>query len=322
MLLPVVAVMTSRATFAVAAVLEAVPPFATGNVPVTPVVRGNPVALVNTPADGVPIFGVVKVGDACMTNVDPVPVCAATAVALPVLVIGPVRLALVVTVPAVNPAAVPVIFVPTNALGVPNAGVTRVGLVANTAAPLPVSSVRAAARFADEGVARKVATPVPSPLTPVAMGNPVAFVSTAEEGVPNAGVTKVGLVAKTADPLPVSSVRAAAKLADEGVARNVATPVPSPLTPVETGSPVQFVRVPLVGVPSKGVTRVGLVESTTATVPVEAVTPVPPFATASVPARVTAPAVAEEGVRPVVPAEKLLTNPPASAEFVINRVPS
>ena len=31
-----------------------VPPFATGNVPVTPVESGNPVALVNVPLDGVP----------------------------------------------------------------------------------------------------------------------------------------------------------------------------------------------------------------------------------------------------------------------------
>ena len=31
-----------------------VPPFAIGNVPVTPVVKGKPVALVNVPDDGVP----------------------------------------------------------------------------------------------------------------------------------------------------------------------------------------------------------------------------------------------------------------------------
>ena len=34
--------------------------------------------------------------------------------------------------------AVPDIFVPTNALGVPNAGVTNVGEVANTNTPVPV----------------------------------------------------------------------------------------------------------------------------------------------------------------------------------------
>src|SRR6185312_621538 len=48
----------------------------------------------------------------------------------------------------------------------------------------------------------------------------------------------------------------------------VATPVPSPETPVEIGRPVAFVRVPLDGVPRAGVTSVGLVASTTAPVPV------------------------------------------------------
>lgn len=63
----------------------------------------------------------------------------------PIELISPVKFALVVTVPAVRPAAVPVIFVPTRADGVHNAGVMSVGLVANTADPLPVSSVMAVA---------------------------------------------------------------------------------------------------------------------------------------------------------------------------------
>ena len=46
-----------------------------------------------------PIFGVVSVGEACITNTLPVPVCAATDVALPADVIGPVRLALVALLP-------------------------------------------------------------------------------------------------------------------------------------------------------------------------------------------------------------------------------
>ena len=75
-------------------------------------------------------------------------------------------------------------------------------------------------------------------------------------------VVSVGEVAKTASPDPVSSVNAAAKFADDGVARKVATFVPSPLTPVETGSPVQLVSVPLEGVPRTGVTSVGLVSTT------------------------------------------------------------
>ena len=70
-------------------------------------------------------------------------------------------------------------------------------------------------------------------------------------------VVSVGLVAKTASPLPVSSVNAAAKFALDGVARNEATLVPSPLTPVEIGRPVQDVSVPLEGVPRIGVTSVG-----------------------------------------------------------------
>jgi hypothetical protein len=47
-----------------------------------------------------PIFGVTRVGEVFITNVDPVPVCDATLVALPTLMIGPVRLAFVVTVDA------------------------------------------------------------------------------------------------------------------------------------------------------------------------------------------------------------------------------
>ena len=70
-------------------------------------------------------------------------------------------------------------------------------------------------------------------------------------------VVSVGLVAKTASPEPVSSVRHEAKLAELGVARKVATFVPSPLTPVETGKPVHDVSVPLEGVPRTGVTSVG-----------------------------------------------------------------
>ncbi len=59
----------------------------------------------------------------------------------------------------------------------------------------------------------------------------------------------------------------------------------------------------------KGVpVNVGLALNTTPPVPVDAaVTPVPPLATARVPAKVTAPVVVEFGVNPVVPAEKELT---------------
>ena len=61
--------------------------------------------------------------------------------------------------PIESPAAVPVMFVPTKALGVPNAGVTNVGLFANTFAPVPVSSVRAAAKLAEVNEPNEVALP-------------------------------------------------------------------------------------------------------------------------------------------------------------------
>jgi hypothetical protein len=41
-----------------------------------------------------------------------------------------------------------------------------------------------------------------------------------------------------------------------------------PVTPVDSGRPTQFVRVPLVGVPRRGVTSVGEFEKTTSPLPV------------------------------------------------------
>jgi hypothetical protein len=196
-----------------------VPPLATGKVPVTPVDKGSPVKFVATPDCGVPSIGVTSVGDVANTA-DPDPVSSVKAparlaelnepneVALPVEVIAPVKLALVVTFPAVKPAAVPVMFVPTSADGVPSAGVTSVGLVANTAAPEPVSSVKAPARLAELNEPNTVALPVEviapvklalvvtlPAVSPVAV--PVMFVPTRADGVPRAGVTSVGELART-----------------------------------------------------------------------------------------------------------------------------
>jgi len=168
------------------------------------------------------------------------------------------------------------------AVATPNVGVVKVGDVANTSKPEPVSSVTADAKLADDGVAKNVATPVPKPETPVDIGSPVQLVNVPELGVPNTGVVSVGdvsvllvsvsvvvlptnvsvatgnvstevpavapdntvvvpdveplnltpvvpnvgSVAKTNEPLPVSSVTALAKLADDGVPKKVATPVP------------------------------------------------------------------------------------------------
>lgn len=175
-------------------------------------------------------------------------------------------------VPVRTPPAVA--SVKLDAVAAPMLGVTSVGDVSNTTPPDPVSPVMAAAKFVLLGVARNVATPAPSPLMPVLTGKPVQLVSTPLEGVPSAGVTRVGEVAKTAAPLPVSSVRAVARFALDGVAKNAATPAPRPLTPVEIGRPVQDVSTPLDGVPSAGVTRVGLSENTKAPDPVLSVTEV------------------------------------------------
>jgi hypothetical protein len=70
-------------------------------------------------------------------------------------------------------------------------------------------------------------------------------------------VTKVGEVANTNAPVPVSPVTAAAKLADEGVAKNVPTAVPNPEMPVLTGREVQLDKSPEAGIPRIGVVNVG-----------------------------------------------------------------
>jgi hypothetical protein len=85
----------------------------------------------------------------------------------------------------------------------PKTGVTRVGDVANTLTPVPVLSVSADAKFADDGVIRNAVTPTPVPVTlPTGI---LQLVRSPEDGVPNAGVTRTGEVANTKAPLPVSS---------------------------------------------------------------------------------------------------------------------
>jgi hypothetical protein len=371
--------------------------------PDTPVEIGRPVQFVRVPEVGVPNNGVVKVGDVANTKrPDPVSsditpanseeeVAANALSLLPVVVkvpaIGNVTfVAAVVVSVRLNAPAVAKVELSANvrvaavagavkatllilvAVATPNTGVTRVGVLANTLAPLPVSSVKANAKLADDGVAKKVATLAAKPDTPVEIGRPVQFVRVPEPGVPNAGVMKVGVllntkspvplssditpansaeevaanilsllpvvvklpangnvtleaavvvrvklkapevakvdpsanvsvaavagavkatllilvavatpntgvtrvgdVANTLTPVPVLSVSAAAKLADDGVPKKVATLAAKPDTPVEIGKPVQFVRVPEVGVPNNGVVRVGDVANTKSPLPV------------------------------------------------------
>lgn len=92
-------------------------------------------------------------------------------------------------------------------------GVVIVGDVARTGPPEPVALL-----------ARPVATPVPRPLTPVEMGNPVAFVSVPLEGVPSAPpfTTK-------APAVPVFTPRAVRTPVPVVVVAG-ATPAPPPMT--------------------------------------------------------------------------------------------
>ena len=60
-----------------------------------------------------------------------------------------------------------------------------------------------------------------------------------------------------------------------------------------------------------------LSRSATLLAPVDAVTPVPPLATANVPDNVTAPVVAVLGVNPVVPAENEVTPPVLAAHVAV-----
>jgi len=100
-------------------------------------------------------------------------------------------------------------------------------------------------------------------------GYPVQFARFPDAGVPSAGVTSVGDVANTRPPEPVLSVTAVARLALVDVPRKSATPDANPVTPVDTGSPVQLVNTPAEGVPMSGVISVGLSwRTTTVVVPV------------------------------------------------------
>jgi hypothetical protein len=76
----------------------------------------------------------------------------------------------------------------------PITGVTKVGVFANTNDPVPVLSLTAEFKFELVGDAKNDAIPVPKPLTPVAIGKPVALVKVALDGIPKFGVVKIGLV--------------------------------------------------------------------------------------------------------------------------------
>jgi hypothetical protein len=145
--------MGESALNAAAFVVAPVPPLARGKVPVTPVSSGKPVALVNVNEVGVPKFGVVSIGEVNVLFVNvsvPATVANVPDAAGKVIAVVPATAgAEIVAVPEVEPAKATAV-----AVAAPKVGVTRVGEVANTKAPEPVSSLITPAN-SDEVVADK-----------------------------------------------------------------------------------------------------------------------------------------------------------------------
>lgn len=184
-------------------------------------------------------------------------------------------------------------LVRTAALGVPRAGVTRVGEVAKTRRPLPVSLVIAAARFAEDGVTSQVAMPVPGVIAPKPPTPSLVWISSAAP--PGAEpVPADGGVAQVPSPRQNVAVLAPVPLLRWEIAK-------SPVTPVGSGRPVAFDSVIELGVPSAGVTRVGDVEKTTFPVPVLVVSAVPRFAEVGVASQVEMPAAGTNATNPPEP---------------------
>ena len=121
-------------------------------------------------------------------------------------------------------------FVNVPLAGVPNTGVTNVGEVANTNAPLPVSSdITPANSEEDVAASTEILLVVYTPLVTAPAVKlaavPDTFVITPLAGVPRAGVTNVGEVANTAEPEPVSLVNAVASCAEVNEPNTAAFPV-------------------------------------------------------------------------------------------------
>jgi hypothetical protein len=193
-------------------VVTPVPPLATGRVPVTPVVSGNPVRLVATPLVGVPSKGVIKVGLVANAT-SPEPVSSVNAVrnwaevndpkeaALPTDVTIPVRLALVITV-----VAFPALVTPPVKLALVT---TVVAFPTEVTPPVKLALVTTVAALPTDVTPPVKLALVVTLLAVKAVAVPVIFVPTRADGVPRAGVTRVGLVTltKLPDPVPVYSAR-------------------------------------------------------------------------------------------------------------------
>ena len=175
--------------------MSPVPPLATGRLPVTAVVRGSPVALVSTSAEGVPSAGVTSVGEVDSTLL-PEPVEVVTPV--PPLSTGSVPVTPVLS-------GSPVALVSTPEAGVPSAGLVNVGEVSVT--PAKVATVPPSETEVDPIVtAELVSCALLTVPVRLEVGNPVALVKTNAVGVPRLGVTRVGEVCSTAEPEPVAVV--------------------------------------------------------------------------------------------------------------------
>lgn len=142
-------VIGDKASNAAALVEAPVPPLAKGKIPVTPVVKGKPVALVKVPDAGVPNTGAVKVGEVKVllvsvsvpAKVAKVPDAAGKVIAVFVPATAGAE---IVAVPEVDPAKATDV-----ADATPMVGVTKVGEVAKTKAPEPDSSDITPANSAD-----------------------------------------------------------------------------------------------------------------------------------------------------------------------------
>ena len=266
--------------------------------PVTPVVNGSPVAFVSVAEVGVPKIGVTSVGLVDSTFA-PEPVLLVTPV--PPLATGSVpvtfvvRFAKVVDVVPVPPLATGSVPVTCVVRLTPDSAPPRVRLPVLVTVPESVMPLTVPVPPTEE----TDPPPVPAPMA--ARKDAASREETVLSALKRGNVTALGLV--IVKRLPPNVV--APKLVRAVAAVDAAEPPLAigrmPVTPVVSGKPVAFVRVPDVGVPKIGVTSVGLVDKTVLPVPVEVVTPVPPLATGSVPVTLVAKFTKVVDVEPVPP---------------------
>ena len=132
-----------------------------------------------------------------------------------------------------------------------------------------------------------VAVPVPPlatgriPVVPVARGRPVALARLTLDGVPSAGLTRVGLFANTSAPVPVSSLTTPASCAEVVAANWARVPAVEALAfsaawaAVDTGLSRSLVLLALASPTVAAVARAAMAEADTSPVLIGAAVPVP-----------------------------------------------